>query len=55
MPIRGFIPKSVSNMCFFLEQLMAFADEMNSRPHRRLVNQTLEELFDRFLDRSYVG
>jgi transposase, IS30 family len=53
--LRGFIPKGVSIEKFSPEQVLAFADEMNGRPRRRLGYQTPEELFDAFLDAVYVA
>jgi transposase, IS30 family len=53
--LRGFIPKGVSIEKYSSEQMMAFADEMNGRPRRRLDYQTPEELFDAFLDAVYVA
>ncbi len=52
--LRGFIPKGVSIEKYSHEQVLAFADEMNGRPRRRLGYQTPEELFDAFLDVVYA-
>jgi IS30 family transposase len=53
--LRGFIPKGVSIEKYSPEQVLAFADEMNGRPRRRLGYQTPEELFDAFLDVVYAA
>jgi IS30 family transposase len=53
--LRGFIPKGVSMEEFSPEQILAFADELNGRPRRRLGYQTPEELFEAFLDSVYVA
>jgi IS30 family transposase len=53
--LRGFIPKGVSIEKYSPEQVLAFADEMNGRPRRRLGYQTPEELFDDFLDVVYAA
>jgi IS30 family transposase len=42
--LRGFIPKGVSIEKFSPEQVLAFADELNGRPRKRLGYQTPEEL-----------
>ena len=36
------------------EYILAAADELNARPHRKLGYCTPEELFDAFLDRIYA-
>ncbi len=53
--LRGFIPKGVSMEKFSPEQILAFADELNGRPRRRLGYQTPEELFEAFLDSVYAA
>ncbi len=40
---------------FSLEQILAFADELNGRPRRRLGHQMPEELFEAFLDSVYAA
>lgn len=53
--LRGFIPKGVSMEKFSPEQVLAFADELNGRPRRRLGYRTPEELFEAFLDCVYAA
>jgi len=53
--LRAFVPKGVSIEKFTPEQMLAFADELNGRPRRRLGYQTPEELFDTFLDNIYAA
>ena len=53
--LRGFIPKGISMEKFSAEQILAFADELNGRPRRRLGYQTPEELFEAFLDSVYAA
>jgi UDP-N-acetylmuramyl tripeptide synthase len=53
--IRRYIPKGVSIEKYDPEEVLAFADEMNSLPHKRLDYSTPEELFDAFLDAVYVA
>ena len=53
--LRAFIPKGVSIEKFSPAQILAFADELNGRPRRRLGYRTPEELFDAFLDGIYAA
>lgn len=51
--LRKFIPKGVSFKNFTDEQLLMFADEINSMPRKRLGYRTAEELFDVQIDLIY--
>lgn len=53
--LRPFLPKGTSIEKYSAEQVLAFADEMNSHPRKRLGYRTPEELFDIFLDRIYAA
>jgi len=53
--LRGFIPKGTSIEKYSPAQVLAFADELNGRPRRRLGYRTPEELFDAFLDNVYAA
>lgn len=53
--LRQYIPKGVSIERYTPEDLLHFADELNSRPRKRLGYQTPEELFDAFLDKLYIA
>jgi IS30 family transposase len=53
--LRQYIPKGVSIEKYTPEDVLSFADELNSRPRRRLGYRTPEELFDAFLDSVYAA
>lgn len=53
--LRAFLPKGASIEKYSAEQVLAFADEMNGHPRKRLGYQTPEELFGTFLDGIYVA
>lgn len=53
--LRQYIPKGVSIEKYTYEDILHFADELNSRPRKRLAYQTPEELFDAFLDKLYIA
>ena len=50
---RRYIPKGVSIDNYSAEQILCFADEMNTLPRKHLGYSTPEELFDEFLDQVY--
>ena len=50
---RRYIPKGVSIEKYSAEQILHFADDMNSLPRKILGYATPEELFDAFLDQVY--
>lgn len=52
--LRRFIPKGVSMNSYTDEQILMFADEINTLPRRRLGYRTPEELFDEQLDAIYA-
>ncbi len=51
--LRRFIPKGKSIHDYSDEQILAFADEINALPRKRLDYLTPEELFEEQLDRIY--
>ena len=51
--LRKYIPKGKSVENYSAEQILWFADEINSLPRRTLGYATPEELFDSFLDQVY--
>lgn len=51
---RDFVPKGVSIEKYSAEDILAFADELNGRPRKRLAYATPEEIFDAFLDSVYA-
>ena len=51
--LRRYIPKSVSIENYTADQILYFADEMNSLPRKLLGYATPEELFEMFLDQVY--
>ena len=53
--LRQYIPKGVSIENYSPADVLYFADELNSRPRKRLGYQTPEELFDAFLDSLYAA
>ena len=53
--LRQYIPKGVSIENYSPADVLHFADELNSRPRKRLNYQTPEELFDAFLDSLYAA
>ena len=53
--LRQYIPKGISIEPYDPENVLIFADELNSRPRRRLSYRTPEELFDAFLDDVYAA
>lgn len=52
---RQYVPKGVSIEKFSEEEILAFADELNGRPRRKLGYRTPEELFEAFLDKLYAA
>lgn len=52
---RQYVPKGVSIEKFSDEEILAFADELNGRPRRKLGYRTPEELFEAFLDKLYAA
>ena len=52
--LRRFIPKGTSISAYTEEQVLMFADEINSLPRRRLGFRSPEELFEAQLDRIYM-
>lgn len=50
---RRYIPKGVSIDKYSAEQILSFADEMNSMPRKSLGYYTPEDLFEEFLDQVY--
>ena len=50
---RAFVPKGTSLQSYSAEYILSAADELNSRPRKKLGYATPEELFDSFLDRVY--
>lgn len=53
--LRQYIPKGVSIEKYTPEDVLWFADELNSRPRKRLGYRTPEELFEAFLDSLYAA
>ncbi len=53
--LRKYIPKGVSIERYTPEDVLGFADELNSRPRKRLGYRTPEELFEAFLDSLYAA
>ena len=53
--LRQYIPKGVSIETFSPDEVLHFADELNSRPRKRLGYRTPEEFFDAFLDSLYAA
>jgi IS30 family transposase len=53
--LREYIPKGESIERYTDEEILSFADALNSRPRRVLEYHTPEELFDRFLDSVYAS
>ena len=53
--LRQYIPKGVSIEKYSSDDVLRFADELNSRPRKRLGYQTPEELFDAILDSLYAA
>ena len=53
--LRQYIPKGVSIENYSPADVLHFADELNSRPRKRLGYRTPEELFDEFLDSLYAA
>jgi IS30 family transposase len=52
---RQYVPKGVPIERFSDEEILAFADELNGRPRRKLGYRTPEELFEAFLDKVYTA
>ena len=52
--LRKFIPKGASIQNFTDDQLLMFADEINSMPRKRLGYRTAEEQFEEQLDAIYA-
>ena len=53
--LRRYIPKGVSIERYTPDDILQVADELNSRPRKRLGYQAPEELFDVFLDNIYIA
>lgn len=53
--LRQYIPKGVSIERYTPEDVLWFADQLNSRPRKRLGYRTPEELFEAFLDSLYAA
>ena len=53
--LRQYIPKGASIEKYSAEDVLWFADELNSRPRKRLGYRTPEELFEAFLDKLYAA
>ena len=53
--LRRYIPKGVSMERYTSEEVLGFADEINSLPRKRLGYRTPEELFEDFLDSAYAA
>lgn len=51
---REFVPKGTSIEQYSAEDILAFADELNARPRKRLGYATPEDLFDSLLDSIYA-
>ena len=52
--LREYIPKGESIEKYTDEEILSFADALNSRPRRVLGYHTPEDLFDTFLDKVYA-
>ena len=52
--LRNYIPKGESIEQYTDEEILSFADALNSRPRRVLGYHTPEDLFDTFLDKVYA-
>ena len=52
---RRYIPKGVSIERYRPEDVLAFSDELNGLPRKRLGYSTPEELFEAFLDSIYAA
>ena len=52
--LRDYIPKGESIEKYTDEEILSFADALNSRPRRVLAYHTPEELFETFLDKVYA-
>ena len=52
--LRDYLPKGESIEKYSDEEILSFADELNSRPRRVLGYHTPEDLFDTFLDKIYA-
>ena len=52
--LRDYIPKDESIEKYIDEEMLSFADELNSRPRRVLGYHTPEDLFETFLDKVYA-
>ena len=53
--LRRYIPKGVSMERYTSEDVLGFADNINSLPRKRLGYRTPEELFEDFLDSAYAA
>ena len=53
--LRRYIPKGVSMERYTSEDVLGFADNINSLPRKRLGYRTPEELFEDFLDSIYAA
>ncbi|WP_243642186.1 IS30 family transposase [Pectinatus cerevisiiphilus] len=52
--LRAYIPKGKSIEHYTDEEILSFADDLNSRPRRVLGYHSPEDLFDSFLDHVYA-
>jgi IS30 family transposase len=52
---RAFVPKGQSIERYTDDEILAFADELNGRPRKKLGYRTPEELFEAFLDSVYAA
>ena len=51
---REFVPKGTSFERYSAEDILAFADELNSRPRKRLDYASPEDIFESSLDSIYA-
>ena len=52
--LRDYIPKGKSIEEYTDEEILSYADELNSRPRRVLSYHTPKDLFETFLDKIYA-
>lgn len=51
---RAYVPKGVSIENYSEEEILMYADELNTRPRKKLNYSTPEELFEDYLDKIYA-